>query len=81
MVDANCEAPAVFDAADRAALLRWPQIGPTVIERLEAAGFYSLATIRDAGIDAVVAGVCRQAGNDGFRNRRRALERALGIAA
>ncbi|MCB1997865.1 MAG: hypothetical protein H6933_12815 [Burkholderiaceae bacterium] len=68
-----------FDAVDRACLLRLPQIGPKVVDRLEAAGFDSLATMRRAGLDAVVKAVCSQVGNRAWANRRRALARALGV--
>jgi len=70
---------APFDAQDRARLLRLPQIGPTVIDRLAAAGFHSLDTMRQAGLDAVVGAVCRQMGTRAWANRRRALARALGV--
>lgn len=66
-----------FDAQDRQRLLTLPQIGPVVVQRLEAAGFVSLQAMRRAGLDAVVAAVCRQVGGQSWRNRRRALARAL----
>lgn len=66
-----------FDPQDRARLLVLPQIGPQVIERLEAAGYCSLADMKAAGIDRVVAAVCRQLGNRAWENRRRALLRAM----
>jgi hypothetical protein len=66
-----------FDPQDRARLLVLPQIGPQVIQRLEAAGYRSLADLRAAGIDRVVAAVCRQVGNRAWANRRKALLRAL----
>jgi hypothetical protein len=67
-----------FDPQDERRLLTLPQIGPQVIRRLEAAGYRSLAEIRAAGLDRVVAAVCGQVGNRAWANRRRALERALG---
>lgn len=73
--------PPRFDAADRACLLRLPQIGPKVVDRLEAAGFDSLDTMRRAGLDAVVKAVCAQVGNHAWANRRRALARALDLPA
>jgi hypothetical protein len=66
-----------FDPQDRQRLLTQPQIGPVVVQRLEAAGFDSLQAMRCAGLDAVVAAVCRQMGGSSWRNRRRALARAL----
>ena len=68
-----------FDPHDRDLLLRLPQIGPTVIDRLTAAGFDSLDMMRQAGLDAVVGAVCRQVGTRAWANRRRALARALGV--
>lgn len=70
-----------FDPQDRAYLLRLPQIGPTVIDRLSAAGFHSLDTMRQAGLDKVVGAVCRQVGTRAWANRRRALARALDVPA
>jgi hypothetical protein len=66
-----------FDPQDRRRLLTLPQIGPVVVQRLESAGFESLEAMRRAGLDAVVAAVCQQIESQGWRNRRRALARAL----
>lgn len=66
-----------FPAAERQWLLTLPRIGPTVVERLEQAGYGSLDHLRAAGPDAVVAAVCRQVGSSAWGNRRRALMRAL----
>jgi hypothetical protein len=71
--------PARFDAVDRACLLRLPQIGPKVVDRLEAAGFDSMDAMRRVGLDAVVSAVCAHVGNRAWANRRRALARALGV--
>ena len=67
-----------FPAAERQWLLNLPRIGPTVVERLEQAGYRSIAHLRADGPDAVIATVCRQVGSSAWGNRRRALARALG---
>jgi hypothetical protein len=69
---------AAFDPTEARRLMTLPQIGPQVIRRLEDAGYRSLADIRRAGLDEVVAAVCGQVGNRAWANRRRALERAIG---
>lgn len=66
-----------FCDAERRLLLQAAQIGPVVLERLEAAGFSSLAQLRTAGAGAVVQAVCRQTGQPAWRNRRRSIERVL----
>lgn len=66
-----------FSDEERRLLLQEPRIGPVVLERLEAAGFSSLAQLRSAGAGAVVQAVCRQTGQVAWRNRRRPLERVL----
>lgn len=66
-----------FVPAERARLLAMPHIGPGVLERLEAAGFDSVAALRQAGVDRVVDLVCRQVGRSCWANRRKPLARAL----
>lgn len=66
-----------FPAAERQWLLNLPRIGPTVVDRLEQAGYGSLDHLRAAGPDAVVEAVCRQVGSRAWGNRRRALTQAL----
>lgn len=66
-----------FSAQERAWLLRLPQIGPGVVQRLEAAGYDSLQGLRRDGPDRVVAAVCGQLGQPSWANRQRALDRAL----
>ncbi len=70
-----------FTTEDRALLLSRPQIGPVLLQRLEAAGFDSLAQMRQAGAAAVMAAVCRQSGQRALANRVRALQRALDAGA
>ena len=56
-------------------------IGPEVVRRLEEAGLDSFRALRELGIEATVAKVCRQVGSIGWANRRRPLARALEAAA
>jgi hypothetical protein len=69
--------PRRFSEEERRVLLQEPRIGPIVLERLEAAGFYSLDQLRQAGAQAAVQRVCLQTGQVAWRNRRRPLERLL----
>ena len=66
-----------FDPAERALLLAWPQLGPGLLGRLEAAGFHSIAELRAVGADAAMRAVCEHAGQRALANRVRALGRAL----
>ena len=66
-----------FDPAERRILLSLPGIGPGVLQRLEQAGIDSLDALRKAGADAVVQQVCANLGHGAWRNRHRALQRAL----
>lgn len=58
-----------------------PGIGGSVVQRLEEAGFASLAQMRSAGVPEVVARVCLIVGDRAWHNRRRPLERALARCA
>lgn len=66
-----------FNALDRHLLAAEAGIGARVIERMEEAGFHSLAQLRAAGCAQVVDVVCRRLGSIAWRNRLRPLERAL----
>jgi hypothetical protein len=68
---------ACFTAAERRLLLATPGIGHGVIERIECAGVHSLQQLRDLGVDSVVDHICEGEGNLAWRNRKRALLRAL----
>ena len=70
-----------FGDAERQLLLVQTGLGPTVIERIEAAGFVTLESLRLAGVDQVVGAVCARLGSTAWANRRRALQRALACAA
>lgn len=67
----------VFDPEERRLLLLAPGIGPGVLRGLEAAGYASLSEMVDAGPDAVVARLCACERSLVWRNRARAIARAL----
>jgi hypothetical protein len=66
-----------FPDDHRHLLLGTPGIGPRVLQRLEAAGFHSLAAIHAQGVDRVIERVARQVPGAVLHNRRGALQRAL----
>jgi hypothetical protein len=69
-----------FPDAERDVLLATPGLGPVTIQRLEAAGFESLAALHRFGIASAVDLVCKQLGASGWANRRRPLTRAVELA-
>jgi predicted RecB family nuclease len=69
-----------FEADERRVLLALPGIGPGVLQRLEQAGIDSLDALCAVGADAVVLQVCKTLGHGAWRNRHRALQRALALA-
>ena len=71
----------MFCLAERHVLLTTRGIGLGVVDRMEWAGVHSLQQLRDLGVDAVVDRICNGVGNFAWRNRRRALLRALAAAA
>lgn len=66
-----------FNEPERRHLLAAPGLGPAVVQRLEEAGVVSIAAMRRKGVDAVVLAICQSVNNLAWRNRRRALRRAL----
>ncbi len=70
-----------FRLAERQVLLATRGIGHGVIDRIEAPGVQSLRQLRDLGVDTVVDRICDGVGNLAWRNRRRALLRALAAVA
>lgn len=66
-----------FTVRERAMLLMTPGLGDRVVRRLEQAGFNSLESMRQAGLDGVMGRLCAQVGSMAIANRRRAIERAL----
>jgi hypothetical protein len=76
---ARLQAPVVhrFSAADRKMLATEGGIGDRVIQRLEEAGYCSIAQMRVAGAAQIVNVVCNSVGSTAWRNRRTSLERVL----
>lgn len=66
-----------FQPEERRLLLTTPGIGPGVLQRLEQAGYDSLRSIHDHGVDRVVCAVANQISGKAWHNRRGALARAL----
>jgi hypothetical protein len=66
-----------FPAKDRRVLLATPGIGPRVLDRLEEAGFNSIAMLLEHRIEDVIAQVHRRVPDTLLENRRRALQRGL----
>ena len=70
-----------FSQTERRLLLATRGIGLGVIERIECAGVHSLQQLRDLGVDSLVDLICHGVGSYAWRNRRRALLRALTATA
>ena len=68
-----------FTGAERHLLLTTSGIGQVVINRIECAGVGSLRQLRELGVDTIVERICDGAGNFAWRNRKRALLRALAM--
>ena len=66
-----------FRPTERSLLLRMKGLGPTAVTRLEAAGIDSLERLDRLGVEFVVEIVGGQMRGSGWKNRRRALERAV----
>lgn len=66
-----------FNTVERRLLLSTPGIGEVVVGRLEAAGFASLQALRETGARGVTERVLAQVQSAAWRNRRRAIERAI----
>lgn len=75
--DADAAPIARFSAAERNRLLLERGIGPTLVSRLERAGFSSIAALRQAGADRVVDAIAEALDAPGWRNRLRALDRVI----
>jgi len=79
---ASCRKPCPgFSEDERQILLATRGIGGGVIERIECAGVHSLQQLRQLGVDAIVDRICQGTGNFAWRNRKRALLRALATVA
>jgi hypothetical protein len=66
-----------FPSHERRYLCAWPGIGDGVVDRIEQAGIASLQQLHQRGVDNVLESICRAQGQAAWRNRRRALQRAL----
>lgn len=66
---------------DRQLLMSFPHLGPDVIDKLRAVGIYSLYDLSVIGVDRAVEMVCESMGSKVWRNRRKALSRAVSACA
>mgnify|MGYP006276579505 CR=1 FL=1 len=66
---------------DRQLLMSFPHLGPDVIDKLRAVGIYSLYDLSVIGVDRAVEMVCESMGSKVWRNRRKALNRAVTACA
>ena len=69
-----------FADGERRLLLNATGLGHGVVCRLERVGIHSLQQLQDVGVDSIVDQICEGVGNMAWRNRRRALTRALAEA-
>jgi len=72
-----------FPADQRSALLALPGVGPTVIQRLEAAGYAPLARLASEETTAVTQHIARQLGSTCWHNSpqaRAAIDAAIALA-
>lgn len=70
-----------FSVSERRLLLGTRGISHGVINRIERIGVQSLQQLRELGVDVVVNRICDGVGNFAWRNRQRALQRALAAVA
>lgn len=66
-----------FPAHERRYLCTWPGIGDLVVSRIEQVGVGSLRQLQQRGVDEVLDRICQAQGQTAWRNRRKALLRAL----
>lgn len=66
-----------FPTEERRRLLATPGIGEVVVTRLEHAGYASLQALQQAGAERVTEQVRQLVGDVAWRNRRRAIARAI----
>jgi hypothetical protein len=69
-----------FTDSDRDLLSAEAGIGERVIERLEEAGFCTIAQMKTVGAGQVVNAVCGLLGSTAWRNRTKSIERAIARA-
>lgn len=73
----------MFNEKERAALLALKGVGPTVITRLEQLGFSSLAQLRDARMEDIVAEASALVGSSCWKNSpqaKAAINNVLALA-
>ena len=73
----EASATAGFPLQERRWLLCQPGISHGVVSKIERCGVGSLLELRDLGVDPLIELLCRTSGNLNWKNRRRALIRAL----
>lgn len=66
-----------FPPRERERLMVARGLGPTVLQRLEQVGLDSLDKLRQVGAEQAVERICALQSGTAWRNRRRALARAL----
>jgi 2-methylisocitrate lyase-like PEP mutase family enzyme len=74
--EADVLAPS-FSDTERRALLKSAGISHGVVRRIEHAGVGSIEQLRACGVESVVEQICLGVGSTAWRNRRRAITRAL----
>lgn len=70
-------ATAGFPPQERRWLLCRPGISHGVVSQIERCGVSSLLELRTLGVDMLIERLCRETGSVNWKNRRRALVRAL----
>ncbi len=75
----SSESGAEWPEEDRRVIHVTPLLGPEVVERLSEVGIPSLEALRRVGVDHAVELICQRIGRGAWRNRRRALHRALAL--
>jgi predicted secreted protein len=70
-------AATAFSAQDRKLMLSTTGVGACMVQRLEDAGFSSIAQMHALGAQHVVMAMCEFVGDDAWANRRRAIQRVI----
>lgn len=68
-----------WSADERRILLSVQGLGEGVVERLSEVGVASFDDLNRLGIDEVLEQICLRVGTQSWKNRRRALQRALDL--
>jgi hypothetical protein len=76
-IECKCMEKRSFSDLERHLLLSTPGISHGVVSRIEAAGVCTIRELKDRGVEALVDQICRGVGSLAWRNRKRALSRAL----